>query len=340
MPLETILLTGELHHRYVEDTLTCLGAPEGFVIRFDYRKKYKDPDISNPNIDDTVYLFSYKGKIEDKNWFPTRIAKIKHFFEDEDSYHYILELKNSIVANESCTNHSGTLKEFQGKLNITAGDMYHIRRENISTELILKRELPINFKEIVDYSLRHSELLKSKDIIFSTIYLLDKNNKKIILKYKTRKKNVDSFTPKYQLPFSLCNLINEINIKIEFYSPNIGIFSHKMKIDETISSSNKKTHSINLGARQDIYITRIPINRSWLPREASFEFLSESESTFTQRLKIKIPLQINIGIWILISITLLSYACISSTKNICSFYCEFIKAIITVIVLKILTRDK
>lgn len=101
---ELVIFTGESRHRFVEDTLLCVGGPTGYVIRFDYKTKYLESPLST-NFDHyvgkTTLLVTYSSKLDEKQWLPVRAAKILAYNLEQDQIDLTIELQDHISLKEN-----------------------------------------------------------------------------------------------------------------------------------------------------------------------------------------------------------------------------------------------
>lgn len=271
---ELILFTGESRHRYIEDTLLVLGAPNGYVIRFDYKKKYVDSSIFenfSKFIGKNALLISYSGELKENKLFPIRSTIVLDFVIEQDQIDIILELENYSFLREFKKN------DFRINYNISSG--MHVIPCDLSLNIFYQKE---GFKSGMKDLQSFSEKFRNENIVFSYFDFKDKNGNDISLT-RTKKKNNESNLDLLYFPHLTFSSLEEIYLHLYFFAPNIGSKVHFFKITESLSAP-QNTIEFTLGASQIHYKYKIKPGLFWRNRNGRFLFTANTNYTLSQRL--------------------------------------------------------
>lgn len=301
MEIEIVLFTGESRHKYIEDTLLVLGAPEGYIIHFEYKKKY----VSNESWDNIksligkkALLVSYIGDISEKKWIPIRCAKLIEVIIEEDQVDCLLCLEKHTYFEPFKIN---DLSQF---ISLECND--HLITKSLNNCLFKEYDLVDGFKKGKEILLKHSNKFYDQNVVFSYFEFRDEKNEIILLKKSedAHSKNIDLlFLPGIKFE----PLPKNIFLHIYFFAPNINSQNHNFKITESISSPTNQ-YDFPLGASQIHYKYKIKVGRFWRSRKGRFSMIPTTSITKCQRIYFQTNLPSNEAVQYLIFLSLIFYA--------------------------------
>ncbi|MCB0414826.1 MAG: hypothetical protein KDD50_10860 [Bdellovibrionales bacterium] len=334
--IDLVIFTGETRHRYLEDTLTCIGAPIGYVVKFDYKSKYlessNEKHISN-YIGKKALLISYAGNLSDKKWYPIRTAEVLAINYENNQLDIALELKELVKLNDNSSK-----KFYEEFLELTN---HHIVSKNFDDSIFCTRSQKDDFENIINEIKTISNKFGSKEIVFSYFEFTDEKGNLVNL--EPIKKIIG---PKLDVIYypELNFITNSKHLQLHLFlkAPDIGDNNHLFKLVENLNSSISSTTNFSFGASQIHMKFKINPKEYWTRRLGKLSLNAITSNTVSQRLNFSTSINFSCMKWLYTFILLCVYAFLMSYKFDCpifEFIRYFILSIITYIAIRWTLRD-
>jgi hypothetical protein len=290
---QMLLFTGETRFRYIEDTLTYIGAPNGSIIHFDYDLDWisipQTNDIENKYQDTEVLLVSYTGKISEKKWLILREAKIISVKIVEKCLHIAIRLDELIACQQE------TIDLIISDPEFTVTEKDHIMEDVMGLKRFFSKS---DFINICDKLTKFSESFKGSNVIFSKIYFESTNGNEIKIINLKNYSNVGKFNTRPYIEFDKMKDHSELVTKIFTYCPNISNRGFYLELNEDMSKKEGNKHRFMVGERKKERTQILKLSRGFFPRICHLDYENSDSNSYSMRLKFQTQISFSYKPWI------------------------------------------